>query len=112
MVSSRAYRMAVASLPCAHCGIVGYSQHAHENYGKGAGLKVDDRRAMPLCCTRPGEEGCHVKFDQYRLLPGGREAHRAAGKQWSAQTRARIKEMGLWPANLPEWGEESEKNEE
>lgn len=112
IVCSERYRRLVASLPCAHCGIYGYSQHAHVNEGKGMGLKTDDRAGMPLCCARPGEEGCHAKFDQYRLLPGGREAHRAAGKKWSAQTRARIKELGLWPANLPQWGEESEKNEE
>lgn len=28
---SEAYRRAVASLPCANCGIEGYRQHAHEN---------------------------------------------------------------------------------
>lgn len=28
---SEAYRRAVASLPCANCGIEGYSQQAHEN---------------------------------------------------------------------------------
>ena len=73
---SEAYRRAVASLPCAHCGIEGYSQHAHENDGKGKGMKVDDRRAMPLCCTRPGIEGCHAAFDGYHLLPGRRSCFR------------------------------------
>lgn len=101
-VSSKPYRRLVASLPCASCGIYGYSQHAHMNEGKGMGLKTDDRAGMPLCCARPGEEGCHAKFDQYRLLPGGREAHREAGKKWSAQTRAQIKALGLWPKNLAE----------
>ena len=98
---SEPYRRLVASLPCIHCGIAGYSQHAHENDGKGKGMKVDDRRAMPLCCTRPGIEGCHVAFDQYRLLPGGREAHREAGRQWAVDTQINVFELGLWPANLP-----------
>ena len=100
-VRSEAYRRAVASLPCAYCGIEGYSQHAHENDGKGARMKVDDRRAMPLCCTRPGIEGCHVAFDQYRLVPGGREAHIALGRALAEQTRNRLNAMGLWPKGLP-----------
>lgn len=104
-VRSEAYRRLVAKLPCAHCGIAGYTQHAHENDGKGKGLKVDDRRAMPLCCVRPGIEGCHAAFDQYRLLPGGRAAHIEAGKRWSAETRTTINNLGLWPANLPQWQE-------
>ena len=102
-VRSEAYRRAVASLPCAYCGIEGYSQHAHENDGKGARLKVDDRRAMPLCCSRPGIEGCHVAFDQYRLVPGGREAHHAQGRAWAAQTRKTLTDTGLWPKSVPLW---------
>ena len=104
-VRSEAYRRAVASLPCAHCGIEGYSQHAHENDGKGARMKVDDRRAMPLCCSRPGIEGCHVAFDQYRLVPGGREAHVALGRAMAARTRLDLLILGLWPANVPVWQE-------
>lgn len=100
-VRSEAYRRAVASLPCAYCGIEGYSQHAHENDGKGARLKVDDRRAMPLCCSRPGIEGCHVAFDQYRLVPGGRDAHADLGRALAEQTRSRLNALGLWPAGLP-----------
>lgn len=99
---SEKYRRAVASLPCAHCGIAGYSQHAHENDGKGKGQKLDDRRAMPLCCTRPGIEGCHAAFDQYRLMPGGRAAHIELGRAMAAQTRQRLNTMGLWPARIPQ----------
>ena len=96
VVRSVAYRRAVASLPCAACGVVGWSQHAHENgAGKGKGVKVCDLRAMPLCCTRPGLEGCHVAFDNYRLLPGGRDAHRAAGERWAAETRATVLTPGF-----------------
>ena len=69
---SEAYRRIVAAMPCANCGIAGYSQHAHANAGKGKGIKTDDRMGFPLCAARPGVEGCHAAFDQYRLLPGGR----------------------------------------
>lgn len=100
---SEKYRRAVASLPCAHCHIAGYSQHAHENEGKGKGVKLDDRRAMPLCCARPGIEGCHAAFDQYRLVPGGRQAHIELGRAMAAQTRRQLNELGLWPAGIPQY---------
>lgn len=106
-VRSQQYLRLVASLPCIACGIQGYSQHAHGNEGKGLSLKTDDRTGVPLCCARPGEEGCHTKFDQYRLLPGGREAHREAMRTWGTQTRATVQAMGLWPKNLPHWPGES-----
>lgn len=110
---SEKYRRAVASLPCAACGIYGYSQHAHGNEGKGMGLKTDDRTGVPLCCARPGEEGCHTKFDQYRLLPGGRDAHREAMRTWGEQTRAMVHSLGLWPKNLPLWpGDKSDRTPE
>lgn len=57
----------VAALPCACCGIVGYSQAAHSNRaedGKGLGLKANYRATFPLCCARPGEIGCHARHDQ------------------------------------------------
>lgn len=108
---SESFRRLVAARACISCGIEGYSQHAHENEDKGTGLKVDDRRAMPLCCTRPGIEGCHVAFDQGRLLGGGRDAHRAAGKAWAAQTRAAIYESGQWPKRLPLWAEKPESHQ-
>lgn len=100
---SEPYRRLVASDPCSNCRIEGYSQHAHENDGKGARLKVDDRRGMALCCTRPDIEGCHVQFDQYRLFPGGREAHHEQGRIWAEETRQRIEDAGLWPPKLPPW---------
>lgn len=102
-VRSERFRRAVASLPCVHCGIAGYSQHAHENDGKGKAQKLDDRRAMPLCCTRPGIEGCHAAFDQYRLIPGGRQAHIELGRAMAAQTRQLLNTLGLWPARIPQY---------
>lgn len=107
-VRSEAYRRAVASLPCAYCDIEGYSQHAHENEGKGKSQRLDDRRAMPLCCTRPGIEGCHVAFDQYRLVPGGRQAHVALGRAMAAKTRRQLNDLGLWPAGIPQFTEDEE----
>lgn len=62
-----AHYKCVASLPCACCGIVGYSQAAHSNRaedGKGLGLKANYRATFPLCCARPGEVGCHIRHDQ------------------------------------------------
>lgn len=105
---SEKFRRAVASLPCAHCHIEGYSQHAHENEGKGKGEKLDDRRAMPLCCARPDIEGCHAAFDQYRLVSGGRQAHIELGRAMAAQTRRQLNELGLWPAGIPQFTEDEE----
>lgn len=102
---SESYRRLVAALPCKACGKVGRSQHAHLNEGKGKGLKLDDRQAMPLCCDEPGRDGCHPQFDQYRLVPGGRAAHIALGRRWADETRAEILAAGQWPKNLPRWTE-------
>ncbi len=104
---SERYRRAVAILPCAHCGIAGYSQHAHENDGKGKSQKLDDRRAMPLCCARPGIKGCHIAFDQYRLVPGGRQAHIELGRAMAAKTRQQLNTLGLWPAGIPQYPDEA-----
>ena len=87
------------------CGIHGYSQHAHLNLGKGFALKTDDRTGFPLCCARPGIEGCHVAYDNYRLVEGGREGHRAYGQEWGRITRHTILESGQWPQRLPLWSE-------
>ena len=103
---SESYRRAVAALPCIHCGIAGHSQHAHANAGKGLGLKTDDRAGFPLCAPRPGIEGCHARFDQYRLLPGGRDEQAEAGERWAERTRAAVLEAGVWPDRLPRWGDE------
>lgn len=107
LLRSEPYRRLVATMPCKACGLHGHSQHAHENQGKGMGLKVDDRRGFPLCTVAPGRIGCHELFDQYLLVDGGRDAHRALGVQWAAETRQRILESGQWPARLPKWTEEA-----
>ena len=105
-IESEPYRRLVAQLPCMWCGIEGYSQHAHLNLGKGLGMKTDDRTGFPLCCSRPGIEGCHVAYDNYRLLEsGGREAHREYGLEAGRFTREQVLKAGLWPASLPRWVE-------
>ena len=66
-MKSEQHRRNVASLPCAECGIESFSQCAHANgyeYGKGRGMKSSDLATFPLCCTRIGEVGCHVRHDQ------------------------------------------------
>lgn len=54
---SEAYRRLVASLPCAHCGLAGYSNACHADQGKGMGIKSDDRTCWPGCVDRPGRSG-------------------------------------------------------
>lgn len=107
-IESEPYRRLVVQLPCFWCGISGYSQHAHLNYGKGLGFKTDDRTGFPLCCSRPGIEGCHMAYDQYRLLEsGGREAHREYGIEAGRFTREQILKAGLWPKKVPLWAREA-----
>lgn len=93
------YRRLVAALPCAHCGIHGYSQAAHPNSGKAKGMKADDRLCFPLCCTRPGVPGCHFQFDQHQLI-AGRPARQAAEQAWAQATATEIIAAGNWPADL------------
>lgn len=105
-IESEPYRRLVAELPCFWCGISGYSQHAHLNRGKGMGLKTDDRTGFPLCCSRPGIEGCHVAYDQYRLIEGAdSDLHHEYGQEWGRITRHTILTSGLWPKKLPQWQE-------
>jgi hypothetical protein len=58
-IRDEAYRRYVAALPCLLCGVVGYSQAAHADRGKGLGMKACDTTCYPLCGTRTGEPGCH-----------------------------------------------------
>lgn len=102
-VRHEGYRRLVAQLNCAWCGRQGRSNHAHENSGKGKGLKVDDRRAMPLCVDDMGKSGCHTAFDQYALIDGGRDAHVELGRAMAKATRQFIRNAGRWPKDLPHW---------
>lgn len=100
-IEHEGYRRLVAQGPCMWCSIQGYSQAAHPP-PTGKGIKEDDRECFPLCCTRPGITGCHVEFDQYRLVPA--QDMRAMAARWAEQTRASIISAGLWPKGLPMLG--------
>jgi hypothetical protein len=83
VVASEPYRRLVALFPCKICGIDGYSQAAHPNTDKGAGIKTDDRLCFPLCCDRPGVQGWRLGLrQQQRRLPfaGSCVAGRKGGK--------------------------------
>ena len=102
-VESESYRRLVAKLPCINCCVVGYSQAAHPNTGKGAGMKTDDRDCFPLCADRPGVRGCHSRFDQGALFT--KEERREIEPQWGRQTRAAIVGLFGWPQGVPMKGD-------
>jgi hypothetical protein len=71
------YLAAIKAMPCAICGVSGFSEAAHVR-SRGAGGKASD--LVPLCGPHHGgfwddmqiiEPGCHSKFDTRRwtLLP-------------------------------------------
>jgi len=101
---SEPYRRLVAMLPCAKCDIADFSQAAHPP-PTGKGIKEDDRMCFPLCCTRPGEPGCHWLFDNYKLMP--QAEMRVYAYICAIDTRETIEENGMWPDGLPkyEWFE-------
>ena len=103
-VRSEALRRAVASLPCINCKVPGYSQCAHSNSGKGAGIKASDLDSFPLCTVHPGPDGtlvqgCHERFDQGALF--SKLVRRELEQAWIADTQRKIYSMGLWPQKLP-----------
>ncbi len=96
-VRSEVYRRLVAAMPCKHCGLEKSSQAAHPP-PTAKSRKECDLETFPLCCTRPGVNGCHVDFDQYRLMP--KEDMALAAVLWAAETRAEIRAAGMWPHGL------------
>lgn len=97
-----AYRRLVASLPCDYCGLDGYSQCAHPNTGKGVGTKADDKRSFPLCADRPGQAGCHSRFDQGALMAKAeRRAYEEAAMQ---RTHSKLRDLCVWPDKLEALG--------
>lgn len=110
-VRNEAYRRAVASLPCAICGVYGYSQAAHANTGKGMGMKACDMTCFPACGPRPGFQGCHAALDQGALFL--KAVRRELEPVWAADTRRKVHALGLWPKNLPPWpGDKSDRTPE
>lgn len=99
VLRSESYRRYVAGFPCFACGIEGYSQAAHDDFGRGQRQKTCDTRIFPLCCTRYMEEGCHVRFDQLKGMT--LEQRRELGAQYVTRMRAQAerdgrKEAALW----------------
>lgn len=97
-VRSEPYRRVVATLPCAICGVHGYSQAAHANQGKGMGMKACDLTCFPACGPRPGMQGCHTALDQGALFM--KAVRREMEPIWAADTMRRLWEMGLIPDSL------------
>lgn len=97
-VRSEKYLRLVAAFPCANCGIDGFSQAAHPNTGKGMGLKADDNLCFPLCATRPGEPGCHARFDQGAMYT--KSQRRDLEKRWGKQTFDAIRRQGKVPMGM------------
>ena len=79
---SEPYRRYVASLPCYRCGLVGFSQCAHGDEGKGMGLKTDDLTGYPLCGPRYMEPGCH-EYVGRQMDRDTRRALEQAGALWT-----------------------------
>ena len=102
------YRRLVAARPCMHCRVVGYSQAAHADYGKGAHIKSDDRTCYPLCTVHPGPDGRLVVGCHERIGAGGeftKEERRALELSYAARTRGEIIADGLWPLGLERYPE-------
>lgn len=85
LIRSESYRRFVASHPCFACGVIGYSQCAHDNFEKGMALKVCDTRCFPLCGPRLGLLGCHEQFDL--LIEMTRDERRALGFEYVERMR-------------------------
>ena len=103
---SEPYRRLVAALPCDLCLVPNLSQCAHPNTGKAGGKKlIDDRLCFPLCADTPLRAGCHGRFDQGALMSKAerRQYEPEAGKR----ARDTINRLGLWPARLPQWPEDT-----
>ncbi len=72
-MGTKARREFVASLPCAACGVVGYSQNAHLLGNGGKGRKKHHTTIGPLCGPRPNRYsdttylGHHALYDKYRI---------------------------------------------
>jgi hypothetical protein len=82
--TSEKHRRLIASMPCANCGVEGYSQAAHTNEGKGGGIKTSDATCIPLCCTRPDIPGCHHEYDRGTMW--SRDEKRELARGWLIKT--------------------------
>ncbi len=91
-VRSDSYKRFVASQACFGCGVVGYSQAAHPNAGKGLALKTCDLLCFPLCGPRFGLLGCHAQHDL--SIEMSRDERRNAEAGYVARMQAIAKAAG------------------
>lgn len=95
----------VRSLQCYRCGVVGFTQFCHSDEGKGERIKSDCRLGWPGCGPRFEYglplTGCHYDIGTARVLP--KAQRREFEARAAAHTRATVRAMGLWPADLPAW---------
>lgn len=91
-VRSESYRRFVASHACFGCGIEGFSQCAHPNFGRGLGQKASDLDSFPLCSTRLGLMGCHYMHDN--LIDMTLDERRQLEKRYSARMRLLARAAG------------------
>lgn len=96
---SKKYRAWVAGQDCMHCGLVGFSQAAHGDEGKGERIKACDSTCWPACADRPMQIGCHALFGATGLL--GKDSRRELEKAYAERTRERAIAEGVYPAGWP-----------
>lgn len=92
-VRSESYRRWVATLPCAMCKVEGFSQAAHQNFGKGMAMKVCDLLTFPACGPHWGMPGCHWQIDNTFQMT--KEDRRELETRYVEATQAAAREAGL-----------------
>lgn len=100
------YRRLVAAMPCFFCRIIGFSNAAHADQGKGMQIKSDDRTCYALYVDRPGVVGCHTAIGASAAMT--KQERRELEERAGAYTRSEIRSRGLWPADLAPWPEDEE----
>ncbi len=88
----------IATLPCAACGVVGYSQPAHVLGCAGMGLKKGPETIAPLC--GPRMNGCRLYIGCHNLYD---RAHWEFAKRYpnfNPEAEA-AKQNAAWLASLP-----------
>lgn len=95
------YMAAVRRLPCARCGVVGFTQFCHADEGKGLALKTDCRLGWPGCGPHGDDPGCHWYVGTSGRMK--REDRRAFEARAGLDARLAVAARGEWPATLPPW---------
>ena len=99
LLRCKKYLRWTATLPCAHCGIEGYSNACHADEGKGMGIKSCDSTVWPGCVTRYGRIGCHEIVGSTGLFT--KSQHRALDRTYGEDTRAKARAAGMYPEGWP-----------